>query len=82
MGRKPIEKRGISLTCPITYDVSENQPVISGVASTYLANQPAGSRLRCTVRSTKAKFRLSNNPMTPVIIVVSGTGIAPMHVHT
>lgn len=69
MGRNPIEKRGISLTCPITYDVSDDQPAISGnehcsngVASTYLANQLAGSRLRCTVRSTNAKFQLSMIP--------------------
>ncbi|PSR76254.1 cytochrome P450 [Coniella lustricola] len=74
-----------SLTCSITYDVLVDAPALSGhgrmfngVASSYLSNLPAGSLLRCTVRPTNAKFHLPHDPKTPVIMIASGTGIAPM----
>ncbi|KAK2610525.1 hypothetical protein N8I77_003948 [Diaporthe amygdali] len=73
------------VTCSITYDVLEGAPALSGhgafagVASSYLSNLPAGSRLRCSIRGTNAsKFRLPPDLKTPVIMVAAGTGIAPM----
>lgn len=81
-----LDDSSSSQTCSITYDVFEGDASLSGhgrlfhgVASTYLAALAPGARLRCTVRSTSnAKFRLPSDPKTPVILVATGTGIAPM----
>lgn len=79
------DENSTSLTCSITYDALEDTPALSGkgrifngVASSYLSNLPAGSLLRCTVRPTHAKFHLPHDPKIPVIMIASGTGIAPM----
>lgn len=72
------------LTASISYDVhdeaawSGNGRKFRGVASTYLARQEVGDRLRCFTRATNANFHLPLDPTVPVIMVCAGTGIAPM----
>ena len=71
-------------TVSVTYDVHEaparcgHDRIFRGVASTYLARSPVGSKLRCFVRPTNAAFHLPSNTETPIIMVAAGTGIAPM----
>ncbi|KAI1361816.1 cytochrome P450 [Xylaria arbuscula] len=68
----------------LTYDVhvaparSGNGRVFHGVASTYLATRPLGSRIRCFVRRSISGFHLPADPQTPIIMVAAGTGLAPM----
>lgn len=49
-----------------------------GVASSYLANLAPGDKLYVSVRASHASFHLPQDPSAaPVILVGSGTGIAP-----
>jgi cytochrome P450/NADPH-cytochrome P450 reductase len=73
-----------SLTATLTYDV-HNEAAWSGadrqfrgVASTYLARQEPGDKLRCFTRATNVNFHLPLDPTVPVIMVCAGTGLAPM----
>jgi len=67
----------------ITFDVFQapawsGHSIFQGVASTYLASRQPGDRISCFIRSTNIGFRLPSNPITPVIMISAGTGIAPM----
>lgn len=72
------------LKASITYDVlsspslSDSSRPFNGVASTYLARQQPGDRLRCFTRATNADFHLPQDPTVPIIMVCAGTGVAPM----
>jgi cytochrome P450/NADPH-cytochrome P450 reductase len=75
---------GQRLVASLTYDVHD-EPAWSGahrkfhgVASTYLARQEPGDRLRCFTRATNVNFHLPTDPTVPVIMVCAGTGLAPM----
>lgn len=67
----------------LTFDVF-NSPALSGhshfqgVASTYLAARKVGDHISCTVRPTNIPFQLPAESTTPIILLASGTGIAPM----
>ncbi|KAL8974638.1 MAG: hypothetical protein Q9197_001126 [Variospora fuerteventurae] len=50
----------------------------SGVASSHLFTRLLGSPLSCAVRATKLPFRLPASPLTPIIMLAAGSGIAPM----
>lgn len=70
-------------TVSVTYDVHEEKAwsghgEFSGVASTYLARQEPGDRVRCFMRPTNVNFHLPNDHKTPIIMICAGTGIAPM----
>ncbi|KAI0799063.1 cytochrome P450 [Xylaria sp. FL0064] len=71
-------------TASLTYDVhtaparSGHGRQFQGVASTYLASRPVGSRIRCVVRRSNTGFHLPADPSTPLIMVAAGTGLAPM----
>jgi cytochrome P450/NADPH-cytochrome P450 reductase len=78
------EKTIQRLTASLTYDVHD-EPAWSkadrrfhGVASTYLARLDTGDRVRCFTRSTNINFHLPADPLTPVIMVCAGSGLAPM----
>lgn len=68
----------------VTYDVYEGPAKCGkdrhfyGVATNYMASLQPGEKLRCFVRPTNAGFHLSANPEIPVIMMATGTGIAPM----
>ncbi|KAK3173877.1 hypothetical protein Dsin_032562 [Dipteronia sinensis] len=68
----------------ITYDVHDteawcgNGRAFHDVASSYLADLKPGNEVRCTVRQTNSGFHLPKDPMTPIIMICSGTGLAPM----
>ena len=72
-----------NLTASITYDVHDEAAWsghgnFHGVASTYLARQTPGDKVRCFTRATNVNFHLPLDPMTPIIMVAAGTGLAPM----
>jgi cytochrome P450/NADPH-cytochrome P450 reductase len=75
---------GQRLTASLTYDVHDETAwsgagrQFRGVASTYLARQEPGDKIRCFTRATNVNFHLSLDPTVPVIMVCAGTGIAPM----
>ncbi|WP_314732904.1 cytochrome P450 [Sphingomonas sp. LC-1] len=48
-----------------------------GVASTFLARLKEGTTLGVAVRPSQARFHLPADPLTPVIMVCAGSGIAP-----
>jgi cytochrome P450 / NADPH-cytochrome P450 reductase len=48
-----------------------------GVASTFLARLKEGDTLGVAVRPSQAGFHLPADPLTPVIMVCAGSGIAP-----
>jgi cytochrome P450/NADPH-cytochrome P450 reductase len=70
-------------TASITYDVHD-EPSLSGhgqfhgVASTYLARQTPGEKIRCHTRATNVNFHLPLDHGTPIIMVCAGSGLAPM----
>lgn len=71
------------LTASITYDVHDEAAwsghgQFRGVASTYLARQEPGNKVRCFMRPTNVNFHLPLDPMTPIIMVAAGSGLAPM----
>lgn len=71
-----------SSKCSVTVGVVD-APAVSGrgkykgVCSNYLAGRRAGDVVYATVRETKAGFRLPDNPLTPIIMIGPGTGLAP-----
>ncbi|KAK4188550.1 cytochrome P450 [Podospora australis] len=82
---RETEESKRSLVATLTYDVHQapsyshpTQPTFHGVASSHLASLLPGSKIRCFVRRTSAPFRLPADPLTPVIMIAAGTGIAPM----
>lgn len=68
--------------CSVTVGVVEGaatsgRGVFKGVCSNYLSGRRAGDVVHATVRETKAGFRLPDNPVTPIIMIGPGTGLAP-----
>jgi len=72
------------LVASLTYDVhdeaawSGDNRRFHGVASTYLARQEPGEKIRCFPRPTNINFHLPTDPTVPIIMVCAGTGLAPM----
>ncbi|TAA26805.1 bifunctional cytochrome P450/NADPH--P450 reductase [Pseudoxanthomonas winnipegensis] len=50
-----------------------------GVASTYLAGLGEGAPVSVAVRPSQAGFHPPEDPATPIVLVCSGSGIAPFH---
>ncbi|MFW6867009.1 cytochrome P450 [Nocardioides sp. CPCC 206347] len=48
-----------------------------GVCSNHLAEQQAGDVVHAFVRDTSSAFRLPSDPSRPVLMIASGTGLAP-----
>lgn len=66
----------IHVTVAVTQaTLPEGRGVHTGVCSGFLA-KPSTRSIRCFVRPSS--FRLPANPLTPIILVGPGTGIAPM----
>jgi cytochrome P450/NADPH-cytochrome P450 reductase len=69
-------------TCSITVGVVD-EPAISGlgqfkgVCSNHLARTAEGAQALVSVRAADDGFQLPDDPMTPVIMIGPGTGIAP-----
>ncbi|KAJ7708609.1 fatty acid hydroxylase [Mycena metata] len=53
------------------------QPFL-GVGSNYLANLIPGDRVQMAVRPSAASFHPPEDPITPVVMFCSGSGLAPM----
>ncbi len=49
----------------------------AGVCSSYLFEQPEGEVVYAFVRDTSSTFRLPADPTRPVVMIASGTGLAP-----
>jgi cytochrome P450/NADPH-cytochrome P450 reductase len=75
---------GQRLIASLTYDVHDEAAwsgadrKFQGVASTYLARQEPGDKLRCFTRATNVNFHLPLDHTVPIIMVCAGTGLAPM----
>ena len=71
-----------SKRCSITVGVVKG-PALSGngeyrgTCSSYLAGLAPGDRFQALVRKPTAKFRLPEDPATPILMVGPGTGLAP-----
>ncbi|KAL8644049.1 MAG: hypothetical protein Q9210_007447, partial [Variospora velana] len=71
-------------TVSLTFDLLSSPSLsghgtFSGVASSHLSTRRLpGSPLSCAVRATKLPFRLPASPLTPIIMLAAGSGIAPM----
>ncbi len=48
-----------------------------GTCSTFLARQPVGQRLYASVRAPGMPFRPPDNPEVPMIMIATGSGLAP-----
>ncbi|HQR31512.1 MAG TPA: cytochrome P450 [Blastocatellia bacterium] len=69
-------------TCSITVAVVDaparsGRGVFQGVCTNYLARQNEGDVLYAFVKDTKSAFRLPDDPMTPIVMIGPGTGLAP-----
>jgi cytochrome P450/NADPH-cytochrome P450 reductase len=75
---------GQRLTASLTYDVHDTGAWSGmgrrfyGAASTYLARQEPGEKVRCFTRATNVNFHLPLDPTIPIIMVCAGSGFAPM----
>ncbi|KAF7316593.1 Fatty acid hydroxylase [Mycena chlorophos] len=54
------------------------QPPFLGVGSNYLASLIPGDRVQMSIRPSAAAFHPPEDPMTPVVMFCSGSGLAPM----
>jgi cytochrome P450/NADPH-cytochrome P450 reductase len=68
--------------CSITVGVvrgpaKSGHGTFEGVCSTYLSEREPGDIVYAFVKDTKSRFRLPENPQTPMIMIGPGTGLAP-----
>jgi cytochrome P450/NADPH-cytochrome P450 reductase len=49
----------------------------AGVCSSFLAGLPRGAIVHAFVEQTRSAFRLPGSPLTPIVMVGPGTGLAP-----
>lgn len=69
-------------TCSITVraligDARSGDGTFYGTCSNYLFEQEAGCVIHAFVRDTSSSFRLPKDPTTPVLMIATGTGVAP-----
>ena len=70
--------RRVSITVAVVdAPARSGRGVYRGVCSTYLAAQEPGRLVHAFVKDTKSAFRLPDDPVTPIVMVGPGTGLAP-----
>jgi cytochrome P450/NADPH-cytochrome P450 reductase len=78
------QETGQRLTASLTYDVHDEAAWsganrrFRGVASTYLSRQEPGEKVRCFTRATNINFHLPLDSTVPIIMICTGSGLAPM----
>jgi cytochrome P450/NADPH-cytochrome P450 reductase len=68
--------------CSITVGVVREpawsgEGIFEGVCSTHLERRAPGSRINAFVKASKSGFSLPADPLTPIVMVGPGTGLAP-----
>ena len=68
--------------CSVTVGVVKGpalcgQGEFRGTCSNYLAQLGPGDRFRAVIRRPTSRFRLPDNPATPLVMIGPGTGVAP-----
>jgi cytochrome P450 / NADPH-cytochrome P450 reductase len=83
-GGNLTEESGEGAVAGVTFDVLEAPArcgggrTFRGVVSTSLAACVPGDRVLCVVRPNTLGFRLPADPVTPMVLIAAGTGIAPV----
>lgn len=73
-----IQPHQISLTVGVVQSPAWNgRHEYRGVASNYLADSQPGESITMFIQSPQSRFRLPDDPSTPIIMVGPGIGIAP-----
>jgi cytochrome P450 / NADPH-cytochrome P450 reductase len=73
-----VEKDRCSITVGVVQGPAwSGHGTFEGVCSTYLSQREPADVVYAFVQDTKSRFRLPENPATPMIMVGPGTGLAP-----
>jgi len=67
----------VSITFSLAADSDPEMTTHPGVATHYLKSLQAGSTAQISIRKSPASFHPPTDPLTPIIMMCAGTGIAP-----
>jgi cytochrome P450 / NADPH-cytochrome P450 reductase len=72
------DARRCSITVAVVAgEARSGRGAFQGVCSNHLLRHPEGSLVQAFVKDTRSAFRLPDDPVTPIIMIGPGTGLAP-----